>query len=181
MIMSSDPAAREPDENQDQPALRRWITAGLQIPEVRDLHGDAGYLLSNMIAKYTLAASRYQLSKAALHWFQATNVDLSKAYARSKFYGKGSALMYEHSIPSSIIRSILLNLDPEDSTVKSILERAGVVVVVLRSEDDALRRNGLARTMPAGWRFGDSPYARYEVAEIELSGWFLQVKGKIQR
>jgi len=55
------------------------------------------------------------------------------------------------------------------------------VVVVLRSEDDALRRNGLARAMPVGWQFGDSPYARYEDAEIELSGLFLQVKGKIQR
>jgi len=124
MMMSSDPADREPAENQDRLALRRWITAGLQIPEVRDLHGDAGYLLSNMIAKYTLAASKYQLSTAALHWFRANSVDLSKSYARSRFYGKGSALMYEHSIPSSIIRSILLDLEPEDSTVKSVLERA---------------------------------------------------------
>ncbi len=181
MIMPSEPAAREPAENQDQLALRRWITAGLQIPEVRDLHGDAGYLLSNMIAKYTLAAARYRLSTAALHWFQGNGVDLSKTYTRSRFYGKGSPLMYEHSIPSSMIRSVLLNIEPEDSTVRSVLERAGVVVVVLRSEDDALRRHGLARAMPAGWRFGDNPYARYEVAEIELSGSFLQVKGKIQR
>jgi len=27
-------------ENEDQIALRRWLTAGLRIPEVMDLHGD---------------------------------------------------------------------------------------------------------------------------------------------
>ena len=50
-------------ENEDQIALRRWLTAGLRIPEVADLHGDAGYLLNNMIAKYTLAASAYAVSE----------------------------------------------------------------------------------------------------------------------
>jgi hypothetical protein len=44
-----------PFENPDQVALLKWISAGLQIDEVRNLRGDAGYLLNNMIAKYTLA------------------------------------------------------------------------------------------------------------------------------
>ena len=47
--------------NKDQTALLEWITAGLQISEVRSLHGDAAYLLNNMIAKYNLAASEYLL------------------------------------------------------------------------------------------------------------------------
>ena len=41
--------------NSDQKALIQWITLGLKIKEVRDLKGDSGYLLNNMIAKVTLA------------------------------------------------------------------------------------------------------------------------------
>jgi len=43
--------------NSDQKALIQWITSGLKIKEVRDLKGDSGYLLNNMIAKVTLAIS----------------------------------------------------------------------------------------------------------------------------
>ena len=56
-------------ENIDQIALRCWITSGLQIPEVRSLNGDAGYLFSNMIAKYTLAASEYRFQPRHLPGF----------------------------------------------------------------------------------------------------------------
>ena len=65
----------------DQLALRKWITAGLQINEVRELNGDAGYLLSNMIAKYTLASSSYRLSAEAFTWFDFRGIDLLKKYA----------------------------------------------------------------------------------------------------
>ena len=51
--------------NIDQKALVKWLTAGLQIEEVRALHGDSGYLLSNMIAKVTLAADKYFISTKA--------------------------------------------------------------------------------------------------------------------
>lgn len=168
-------------ENDDQIALRRWITSGLQIPEVRNLNGDAGYLFSNMIAKYTLAASAYRISSLALRWFRSNNVDLSVEYARSRFYGKGSPLMYEHSIPASVIRGLLLKADSREEIVRDILSQSGCVVVVMRSEDEALSAHGLARKMPDSWRFGGNPFARYEMAGIELSNTFLKVKGKIQR
>ena len=57
-------------ENLDQLALRSWLTAGLQIPEVVALHGDAGYLLNNMIAKYSLASDSYFISTLALDEFR---------------------------------------------------------------------------------------------------------------
>ena len=170
-----------PSENVDQVALRKWITAGLLISEVRGLNGDAGYLLSNMIAKYTLASSRYRLSREALSWFDSRGIDLSKEYARSKYYGKNSAVMYEHSIPSSVVRSVLLAQVPSESSVKSVLGSAGEVVVVMRSEDERLGAIGLARKMPSGWQYGDDPHARYAEAGIELSQLFLLVKGKIKR
>lgn len=168
-------------ENVDQVALRKWITAGLLISEVRGLNGDAGYLLSNMIAKYTLASSRYRLSCEALSWFESRGIDLSIEYARSKYYGKNSAVMYEHSIPSSVVRSVLLAQDPSESSVKSVLSSAGEVVVVMRSEDEKLGAIGLAKKMPIDWKYGDDPHARYAEAGIELSQSFLLVKGKIKR
>lgn len=155
-------------ENDDQIALRRWITAGLQIPEVRSLNGDAGYLFSNMIAKYTLAASVYRISSMALKWFHDNNVDLSVEYARSRLYGKSSDLMYEHSIPASVLRDILLHSDCSKEFAQDILNQSGYVVVVMRSEDDILGRHGLGRKMPFSWRFGDNPFARYEMVGIEI-------------
>ncbi len=168
-------------ENIDQTALRQWITAGLQIPNVRMLHGDAGYLLSNMIAKYTLAASEYQISKKALEWLESNQIDLNLEYSRSRFYGKTSPLMYEHSIPASIVRDYLLSEESSEASIKKILETSGFVVVIMRSEDDDLSRCGLARKMPENWRFGDNPFARYEKTGISLSNSYLKVKGKIQR
>ena len=53
------------NENVDQRALRLWLTAGLAIPEVAAFYGDAAYLINNMIAKYTLAADSYAISKGA--------------------------------------------------------------------------------------------------------------------
>ena len=44
--------------NSDQKALMQWITSRFTIKEVRELKGDSGYLLNNMIAKVTLA--RYE-------------------------------------------------------------------------------------------------------------------------
>jgi hypothetical protein len=170
-----------PSENIDQLALRKWITAGLIIDEVRGLNGDAGYLLSNMIAKYTLASSRYRLSSEALSWFGSRGIDLTKEYSRSRYYGKNSAVMYEHSIPSSVVRSVLLAQESSESSIKSVLQSAGEVVVVMRTEDERLGAIGLARKMPDGWEYGDDPHARYAEAGIQLSQSFLLVKGKIKR
>jgi len=89
--------------------------------------------------------------------------------------------MYEHSIPASVIRSNLLNGNSSEEKVQDILYQSGFVVVIMRSEDEALSSHGLARKMPESWLFGDNPFARYEMAGIELSNEFLKVKGKIQR
>jgi hypothetical protein len=147
---------------------------------VRELNGDAGYLLSNMIAKFTLGSSSYRLSANTFTWFDSRGIDLTKEYARSRYYGKNSAVMYEHSIPSNIVRSVLLSLDPSEASIQSVLHSAGEVVVVMRDEDERLAAMGLARK-PEGWEYGDDPHARYAEAGIQLSESFLRGKGKIKR
>jgi len=99
------------NENIDQAALRKWIEAGLAIPEVRELHGDAGYLLNNMIAKYTLASSFYAISESVLSEFNVRGAYLSATYPRRAFYGKQNGenlFIYEHTVTAGVVRNELL-------------------------------------------------------------------------
>ena len=167
--------------NPDQVALAEWITAGLQIAEVRSMRGDAGYLLNNMIAKFSLAASEYLLSKAALSRLRQDGVDLTRSHRRSSFYGKKSPFLYEHTIPASLVRQKLLSVQPVRSEVEAILVSAGAVAVVLREEDDLLRLHGLRSSMPKGWIWGHDPLARYRVAGLEIAEQRLLMEGAICR
>lgn len=168
-------------ENPDQKALRLWLTAGLQIPEVVALHGDAGYLLNNMIAKYTLAADSYPISALALEEFHRQRVDLTKTWARSRFYGTNKPFKYEHVVPAGIVRERLLKSGRSEGTVRHVLQSLGFVAVLLRSEDQRLREAGLNGKMPDGWNWGDDPLERYRAVGIELSGQVLRVRGAIMR
>lgn len=168
-------------ENLDQRALRSWITAGLQIPEVVALRGDAGYLLNNMIAKYTLAADSYPISKVALEEFRRQRVDLTRTWARSHFYGTSEPFKYEHVVPAGIVRARLLKSGRTERTVRHVLQSLGFVAVLLRSEDQRLREAGLNGKMPDGWKWGDDPLERYRAVGIEMSEQALLVKGAIMR
>lgn len=171
-------------ENSDQVALRKWILAGLAIPEVVALKGDAGYLLNNMIAKYTLAADNYAISNKALEEFKAQNVDLNRVYARRVFYGKQGGknpFIYEHTVPARVIRQDLLKCGGDSSIAEQILAHSGEVAIILRSEDAQLRELGLSSRMPEGWKIGDDHLARYKAVGIALSHEILYVSGAICR
>ncbi len=168
-------------ENPDQRALRLWIAAGLRIPEVAKLHGDAGYLLNNMIAKYTLAADEYAISTGAFGEFERRGVDLDAVHTRRTFYGKKSGFIYEHAVPAGVVREALLRGPATEEAVATCLRAAGKVAVLLRTEDARLREVGLASTMPVGWSLGDDPLARYRAAGIVLRGEVLKVTGAICR
>jgi hypothetical protein len=171
-------------ENPDQVALRKWIIAGLQIEEVRELYGDAGYLLNNMIAKYTLAADFYAISSAALQEFRNQGVDLSSIYPRRTFYGKRGGenpFIYEHAIPAGVVREELLRIHNDPAKISSTLYSSGQVAVLLRGEDQKIREMGLNSKMPSGWKFGENPLARYETVGIQLSTEVLRVSGAICR
>ena len=163
-------------ENLDQRAIRLWLTAGLQIPEVVALHGDAGYLLNNMIAKYTLAADSYPISTHALDEFRRQKVDLTETWTRSRFYGTDKPFKYEHVIPAGIVRERLLKSGRSEGTVRHVLQNLGWVTVLLRCEDQRLQDAGLNGKMPDGWKWGDDPLERYRAVGIELSDEVLRVR-----
>ena len=172
------------DENIDQAALRKWIEAGLAIPEVRELNGDAGYLLNNMIAKYTLASSFYAISERALAELYARGVDLSVTYSRRAFYGKQNGenpFIYEHAVPVGVVRRELLGHAADPQRIKKTLASSGRVAVLLRVEDQEIRSAGLASRMPDSWKFGHDPLARYQAVGTRLSTKVLHVTGAICR
>jgi len=173
----------EPAESIGQQTLRDWLTAGLSLPEVRNLNveSDASYLVNNMIAKYTLAAPFYEISNGALHELQKLQVDLSERHTRGKFYGKDKPFIYEHPVPAGITRNELFRTDLSVESIKQVLQSSGRVTLLLRTEDTQLREAKLNTKMPDGWRFGDNPFARYHEVGIELSGEVLKVKGAIKR
>ncbi|MGD0919784.1 MAG: hypothetical protein ABSB22_25385 [Thermodesulfobacteriota bacterium] len=166
--------------NEHQLALLKWITAGLTIPEVRQLYGNADYLLNNMIAKYSLASDSYAISVGALAELSKRGYDITQTYMRSHFYGKDQPFIYEHTIPAVVVREALLKTDCALESVHQILE-AGQVAMILRDEDNLLRKNGLSQKMPKGWKWGNDPLDRYHNAGIQLSGEFLKVRGGIVR
>ncbi len=63
----------------------------------------------------------------------------------------------------------------------AVLSSAGPVAVLLRSEDQELKKAGLNSRMPPGWTLGDDPLARYRAAGVVLSDSVLRVTGAIQR
>ena len=166
-------------ENEDQAALRDWITKGLEIAAVRNLKGNSGYLLNNMIAKYTLYNDEYYISERALEKLNSDNIDLDKRYSRISFYGSKKPYIYEHAIPAKVIRDLLLKC--KSNEVKSIFDKAGIVALILKEEDKELNNCDLKSKMPDGWEIGDDPKLRYKKAGIDISEKKLKVQGAIYR
>lgn len=169
-------------ENRDQSTLREWITAGLNISGVRSLHGDAGYLLNNMIAKYSLSADKYRLSEEALLYLEGSGFDATKRYKRSFFYGKKSPLIYEHPVPVGIVREQLVHRNIiTPAIVQKILSQMGPVYVLMRTENERLNMAKLRSKMPVGWSWGDDILSRYHHVEIIPTTSVLLVCGAICR
>ena len=169
--------------NADKVALKQWIIAGLQIPEVRNGFGDSGYLLGNMIAKYSSADTTYSISTNALEIMKEADFDLEATHARgNKFlYGKKtSPFVQEHQIPTNVIRRYLLSLD-NSQAIDTAFNNFGSVSILTREEDEMLKEHGLNKDMPEGWKWGDNPQSRYEASGIIISNVSLSVKGALKR
>jgi hypothetical protein len=174
------------EENEDQKVLLEWIVAGLKIAKDEgNFRGDAGYLLNNMIAKYTLFASEYRISiKAEEYMREEHQFDPENFYKRRAFYGKSKGVIYEHPIPATVVRKKLFDLKkPTEASVREILQKSGKVTVLLREgEDDDLRAAGLSSQMPLGWEWDtDSKDARYKEIGIDISTAVLKVDGAVCR
>jgi len=173
-------------ENDDQRALRLWITAGLKIQSVRELKGNSNYLLNNMIAKYYLYNNTYKISVNALQKMKEENLDPETTILRGKLYGKNKSYLYEHMVPVNIIRGELLKLDLDacEDTIKKIIQTyTESVIIILREENKKLNELNLRSSMPEKWQFGYDGQVddRYRQAKIDISNKLIKMRGAIKR
>jgi len=90
----------------------------------------------------------------------------SRATVGLKF-GDGQ-LVYEHAVPFNYLQSELLTLnDVAPGTVRDVLLRHGISVLITHTENACLNASGLQSKMPPTWD-GTDPLARYKAAGIEL-------------
>jgi|CXWL01.1.fsa_nt_gi hypothetical protein len=77
-------------------------------------------------------------------------------------------LIHEHVVPQNVIIRRLLSLrQPSAASVKRVLNRFCIGVVVTHDEDRKLTRLGLRAKMPNDWD-GKTPWARYSAANIKV-------------
>jgi hypothetical protein len=78
-------------------------------------------------------------------------------------------LIHEHVVPRKIIREKLFALrKPSVTSVKRVLEKYCIGVVVTKEEDDRLRDLRLHASMPEDWDKKDV-WARYKKADIRVT------------
>lgn len=76
--------------------------------------------------------------------------------------------MFDHAVPFNHLQSELLDLKQvTPDTVRAVLLKNDVFVLITKSEDERLNSAGLQSNMPRGWDHVDV-LARYRIAGIEL-------------
>jgi hypothetical protein len=149
------------------------ISAIISQPSFNINVGDMSYVFKNMIAKFVSSADFYKVSKAVYEQIISKNDELYKIIKSDQrvnikkyFYGKDKSTLLEHMIPTSVTARALLALGPSASKedVSFILRNSGCVAIILREEDKLLPKS----KMPENWQLGDSYYARYIEAGIEI-------------
>lgn len=75
---------------------------------------------------------------------------------------------YEHAVPCRVIIDILVENEERltEELCQQVFDKYAVLCLVLKSEDKKLEKAGLFKKMPQGWKYGDSPWARYEAVGI---------------
>lgn len=77
-------------------------------------------------------------------------------------------LIHEHPVPRKDIRTRLFALrSPTKRSVRTVLNKFCIGVVITKKEDVALIKAGLNASMPADWD-GKDIYARYKVVGIKV-------------
>ena len=144
-----------------------------------------GYVLSNLIAKYSLAADRYYITNGGYLFLKTNNLidDLGNVLRGCK-NRKQSKLSWEHAIPSSVIRNYFLdNIESiSKDDIKNVLEITDYVVAVCKQDNTILTKNGYRESMPKNWKlFEDSWSDRYSQSKIEILDFTIPMHGVVCR
>ena len=94
----------------------------------------------------------------------------SKGVVRKNSYSSYTKLnlRYEHQVPLSIIKALVAASGYDPLHAEEILKDYFQIVWITKEEDKVLKQHGLNSKMPAGWKIGDAPDARYQEAGIKV-------------
>lgn len=130
------------------------------------------------ISRFSLANDEYFASKRAYSLLAERGATFP--LLRSWLKKNKEHFTYEHPIPSSFVLDLIIASNRSKESILSILMAADCVAIITKEEDRAV--SALHRhTMPAGWcRETSSPWARYELAGIEVCDSKIRMRGAIQ-
>jgi hypothetical protein len=124
----------------------------------------------NLPVRYFSTALRY----AQDHWRHQRRGNSSKdktaQYRSENTKGKRwrDGLVFDHAIPFRYMLDAMLALpDVTPNSVRAVLEKFDVMVLITKKEDARLNASGLRQKMPVNWD-GNNPLARYEAVHMEL-------------
>lgn len=93
----------------------------------------------------------------------------SKKAKKEYEINKKVKLIHEHIVPREVLRKMIFDMDsPTPKSLKEILSKYCIGVVVTKEEDEALDALGLRSEMPENWD-GSDAWARYKMANIILA------------
>jgi uncharacterized UPF0146 family protein len=175
-------------DNRDQKVLFFNIICLLLNPFGNDfikeergrIAGDYFYILSNSIAKFSLALPTYNISENTLSLLNDDGFDEDVTYTRRKWY-KNKNIVFDHMRPVNETRQLLLNIDKNiDFSVymKKVLEilNDDDITIITKEEDNILNELKLGDKTVNG-----SVIKRYETANITLSDKKMKVTGVVLR
>lgn len=78
-------------------------------------------------------------------------------------------LTHEHAVPLKCLAERILELGSEEApTIQKLMARYCRATLITREENGILNRSGYKQKMPDGWKWRDSPFARYRTCRITL-------------
>ena len=160
----------EPLDAESRLAILNLALTGLRLMETAKLRHFGKHLVHTALWCWTadgLVCGEYQRDAVK---FDISVLPHTTAAART---ANRKQLRHEHAIPRKVIVQHLSRCHETWSTIDDSTGRHEIEaviakcppVVVTRSEDDVLAVKFRSR-MPDGWKFGDSPLARYEQAGV---------------
>jgi len=107
--------------------------------------------------------------------------DRHYGYRVSKLVVYGSASTFDHVLPVDVVVEHLLTAPLQPPLALEVeLASSLRIAEIADVENQALNGAGLRCTMPAGWRWGDDPYARYKRVGISLEDGEREIDARIQ-
>jgi hypothetical protein len=101
----------------------------------------------------------------------ANHLHHSRAVCEARHKGSDltGKVIHEHVVPRTLLAERALDMTNAEDII-DLFTKYSICVLVTPDDDALLRKNGLRKTMPEDWKWGDEPFARYSATGIDIFG-----------